>query len=566
MSKITLTDLARAVQNPDGKQRRAEIRKLHSTAVGPHLKNINWKQVGKNSPFVGEGPDQYNLRPTWSEYRDRCSPKVQAYMIHIISFDIDIDIDTLVREFVQAIQYPEEHGYSLNNTSSGVKAYEFGRHKSWDATDAVWNFLHQFALPSDQQPQPQQNPQPQPQPSKDSTPMPDTWTISTEKKDRDLIDSVLKQVTNNEVSVERIESAINGGLQAQKQVKILEDKLKRQPKSVSAPINMPAGLPNLTGVTWRNANDVFRPNSRKVKALDFEIPVFDWESPHPDVPFVDDSYVFRNDLLVPVLLSLVDNKKAWLSGHTGTGKSTLVKQVAAQLNWPVLTISLDGEISRMDLIGRDSLTTDQNGKTISKFIDGVLPRAFSQPCILLCDEIDFVRDDIAYTLQTALNENEVTITEDGGRVVRATQWSRIIATANTLGQGDDSGLYRGAKVQSQAFLDRFTTWITVPYMAQSDEKQLIENNSPQLEPLIIEQMLNYAQEHREGFVNATILQPLSPRGMLALADKYLRYYPLFSNPASALKQAIDETLLNRSNAEDRIVLEGIVNRVFDLKS
>ena len=175
-----------------------------------------------------------------------------------------------------------------------------------------------------------------------------------------------------------------------------------------------------------------------------------------------------------------------------------------------------------------------------------------------------MRDDIAYTLQTALNENEVTITEDGGRVIKATQYSRILATANTLGQGDDSGLYRGAKVQSQAFLDRFTTWIDVPYMDEKDETALLTSIHSPLSEEIAKQIIQYATEHREGFVNARILQPLSPRGLLALAEKYLRYQPLFSTDKQAMKQAINETLLNRSNPEDRQVLKGIVNRVFSV--
>ncbi len=556
----TTTDkLREAVQNTNGNERRAQLRKLFKQTVGNYLKKCNWQNIGERSPLIGSGQDQYNLRPTWSEYRDRCSVQVMAYMVdRVIQYHKQSNleaVDDFVSEFILAISDPQHSGFCINaNAPEGsVRRYEFGRNLLWTCVESTWN-----ALGGNTKKQPVRK-----QPIKKDSNM-DTWTISTEQKGRELLDSVLKQVTNNEVSVERIESAINDGLQAQKRNQELEAELRRKPKPMSAPITMPKGLPDLKNVAWTNANEVFRAGQRKVKALDFDIPVFEWSGAHRDVPEVDENYVFRTDLLVPVLLALTDNTKAWISGHTGTGKSTLVKQVAARMAWPVITLSLDGEITRMDLIGRDSLTT-KDGKTVSQFVDGVLPRAFSQPCILLCDEIDFVRDDIAYTLQTAVNENEVTVTEDGGRVVRATEWSRIIATANTLGQGDDSGLYRGAKVQSQAFLDRFTTWIEVPYMAEGEERNLITSAYKELEPTVIDSMLQYAKEHREGFVNATILQPLSPRGMLALADKYLRYCPLFSDGKAALKQAINETLLNRSNAEDRIVLEGIINRVFAIK-
>nr|MDT0250045.1 MoxR family ATPase [Endozoicomonas sp.] len=563
----TIDNLREAVQLSNGNERRAELRKLFSATCGSYLKKCNWQSIGQKSPLVGEDPFQFNLRPSWSEYRDRCSVQVMTYMIEkmicLRNLHQEEAINDFVTNFVMAIIEPETYCHISNDKHHGVRRYDFGRSSCWRDLELIWeglggNLNKQPAMTRDYN----AASAPTSKPIKKDNNV-DAWKISDEQKDRELLDSVLKQVTNNEVSVERIESAINGGLDAQKRAAELEQELKRRPKTASTPMVMPAGLPDLKDVKWTNANEVFRVGQRKVKALDFDVPVFSWSAPHPDAQEVDESYVFRTDILVPVLLSLADNNKAWITGHTGTGKSTLVKQIAARLGWPLITLSLDGEITRMDLIGRDSLTT-KDGQTISKFIDGVLPRAFSQPCILLCDEMDFVRDDIAYALQTALNENEVTITEDGGRLVRATQWSRIIATANTLGQGDDSGLYRGAKVQSQAFLDRFTTWIDVPYMDEDDERKLIRDKFGSLEETVVNQVLMYAREHREGFVNASVLQPLSPRGILALADKYLRYMPLFSSNQAALKQAIGETLLNRANAEDRIVLEGIVNRVFSV--
>ena len=563
--------LREIVANPNGNQRRAALRKLFGETLGERLKDYNWQHVADTSPLIGNGKDQFNLRPSWSEYRDRCSVPVMAYMVHQTWMNIN-DNDYLARlayQFITSISQPEQVGVVRDPLGQGVNKYEFGRHCDWEV-DHVWEVLDGHVAG-----QSKTTRKKTPAPSKPATPPTkgsitvdnhQPWSISTEQKDRDLLDSVLKQVTNDEVSVERIESAINGGLQAQQRAAELEQKLKSRPAAaapvVVAPVVMPDGLPDLQEVEFMTANEVFRPGEPPVKTLNFEVPVFRWKGIHPDVPEVDTRYVFRTDLLVPVLLSLVDNKKAWVSGHTGTGKSTLVKQVAAHLRWPVITLSLDGEITRMDLIGRDSLTTNKDGQTVSEFVDGVLPRAFSQPCILLCDEIDFVRDDIAYALQTALNENEVTITEDGGRKVRATQWSRIIATANTLGQGDDSGLYRGAKVQSQAFLDRFTTWIEVPYMDENDERALLANTFTALDEEVTNQIMQYTHEHRQGFVNSRVLQPLSPRGVLALADKYLRYQPLFEQDRVALRQAVYETLLNRSNAEDKVVLEGIVNRVF----
>ena len=157
------------------------------------------------------------------------------------------------------------------------------------------------------------------------------------------------------------------------------------------------------------------------------------------MPSVDVNYKFDMTALFRVLQGIVDGNNSYLYGHTGTGKSTLVEQVCAHLKYPLVRVNFDSEISRMDLIGRDTLVT-VDGQTVSKFVDGVLPDALSRSCLLLCDEVDFVRPDVMYVFQRVLEGNGLLISEDGGRRVDANPWFRLIATANTVGQGDDLSL------------------------------------------------------------------------------------------------------------------------------
>ena len=117
------------------------------------------------------------------------------------------------------------------------------------------------------------------------------------------------------------------------------------------------------------------------KLLKFEVPVFKWDGNHPDVPTVDANYEYDTKALYRVLQGIVDSNNTYLFGHTGTGKSTLVEQVCARLNFPLVRVNFDSEISRMDLVGRDTLV-QEDGQTISKFVDGVLPDALSRPCML----------------------------------------------------------------------------------------------------------------------------------------------------------------------------------------
>lgn len=333
------------------------------------------------------------------------------------------------------------------------------------------------------------------------------------------------------------------------------------PKKVKGSGDIPDGR-----VEMRDAREVFGID-KKVTAFGFDVPVWTWDNDHPHVPEVDANYIFQSMPLLHTLRAIVRNERAWLKGHTGTGKTTLLEQVAARLNWPVLRINFDSEISRGDLVGRDTITIDPDtGSSVSKFADGMLPQMLSGPYIGILDEIDFVRPDVAYVMQAALEGNGMTVSEDGGRIITPNGWSRLFGTGNTAGQGDESGLYQGARPQSQAMLDRFAAFIEVDYMPVADRKRLIQARVPALSEELADAVAKYTEEHIEAFTSAKVLQPLSPRGFIALAQWLADYTELFptGKRQRAVTEALNATILNRASSEDRAVLYGIAQRVFSL--
>jgi cobaltochelatase CobS len=196
--------------------------------------------------------------------------------------------------------------------------------------------------------------------------------------------------------------------------------------------------------------------------------------------------------------------------------------------------------------------------TVSEFVDGILPQAISSPCMLLCDEVDFIRPDVAYVFQRALEDEGLLISEDGGRVVKPHKWSRIVATGNTQGQGDDHGIYQGARAQSMAFLDRFTAWLQCEYLPIEQEKKLIKTLVPDISQRLLNQLMKYVREHREAFTGLKISQPLSPRGVEALAKGCVFYDKRCDN---ALLESAKYVLLNKANTTDRAVMVGVLDRV-----
>lgn len=332
-------------------------------------------------------------------------------------------------------------------------------------------------------------------------------------------------------------------------------------------IYMPAAMPPAAAVGAEPAGDVeyvdaatVFPDVKAVKGI--SVPKWTWDGAHPRVPVVDDGYIFQAEPLHAVLYALSRDKRMYLQGHTGTGKTTLLMQVAARLNYPVMRVNFDSEISRFDLIGRDVLL-EENGKTVSRFVEGVLPKMLSGPNMAILDEIDFVRPDVAYVLQSALEGEGMTLLEDGGRVVRQHPGCRIFATGNTVGQGDEHGLYQGARPQSAAFLDRFTVWSQVGYLPQEHAEKLIKSKVPMASQALCAEVAKYATEHQQAMMRGDLGIPLSPRGMLAIAEYATAMVERNKKVAEhhALRCALQASVLDRANEADRATIKGLMDRL-----
>ncbi len=305
-------------------------------------------------------------------------------------------------------------------------------------------------------------------------------------------------------------------------------------------------------IVMKNVGDVFS----DLKKIDMQVPVWEWDGVHPDVPAVDPHYIFREELLVKALYAIMSNQRMYLQGHTGAGKTTLIEQIAAHLNWPFTRINFDSEITRMDLIGRDTL---QDGKSV--FVDGMLPKAMSGPYICVFDELDFCRPDVSYVMQAALEGNGLNITEDGGRVVYPHEQFRMFGTGNTVGQGDEHGMYQGARPQSLAFLDRFTIWAKVDYLSDAERQNLVKRHFPMLAEEEVNVIGKYTTEHLDAFEKAKVLQPISPRGMLAIARSVMFFNSIYPKDKKNLHRALTQTIVDRATEADAAVLKGLVDRV-----
>lgn len=159
----------------------------------------------------------------------------------------------------------------------------------------------------------------------------------------------------------------------------------------------------------------------------------------------------------------------FISGHSGNGKTLLVKQACALLKREYIRVQISPETDEDDLIGGFRLV---NGETV--FQKGPVLKAMEHGAVLLIDEIDRGTNKIM-CLQGVL-EGESVLVKKTGEVITPAQGFTVIATANTKGRGSDDGRYTAAGIIDEAFLERFKITIEQPYATPTIEAKILKKH------------------------------------------------------------------------------------------
>jgi cobaltochelatase CobS len=273
------------------------------------------------------------------------------------------------------------------------------------------------------------------------------------------------------------------------------------------------------------------------------------------VPPIDSSYVFDPETTHAILAGFEYNRRVMIQGYHGTGKSTHIEQVAARLNWPCIRMNLDSQITRIDLVGRDTIKI-QDGKQITEFQEGMLPWAMQNPVALVLDEYDSGRPDVMFVIQRLLeSEGKMTLLEQN-RVIKPHPFFRIFATTNTLGLGDVSGLYHGTQQLNQGQMDRWNIIVHLNYLEEAQEKSILLSRYPFLNDDkgrdLIHKMIQVATLTRIGFKEGDISTVMSPRTVMTWVENM----QIFKN----MEKAFLYTFLNRCDAEESLIIKEYYQR------
>ena len=273
------------------------------------------------------------------------------------------------------------------------------------------------------------------------------------------------------------------------------------------------------------------------------------------VPEIDESYVFDQQTTIAILLGLKFNKRVFIQGLHGTGKSTHIEQVCARLNWPCVRINHDSNISRIDLIGKDSIVL-KGGKQVTEFQEGILPWAFQNNVALVFDEYDGGRPDVMFVIQRILEtEGKLTLL-DQNKVLKPHPYFRIFATANTVGLGDTSGIYHGTNQINQGQMDRWSIISKLNYLSEETEIEIVSKKikANDDEKKYIKSMVKLANLTRKGFQLKDISTLMSPRTVIMLAENY--------KIIKDMKIAFELTFLNKCDESEIDIYKEYFQRSF----
>jgi hypothetical protein len=274
----------------------------------------------------------------------------------------------------------------------------------------------------------------------------------------------------------------------------------------------------------------------------------DEDTVQPLTEFVPD----RDPLYVPEgsyfkLVKLFKSKRwvpMWITGPTGVAKTMSIEQACAVAGREFFRIQITKESDEAALLGTFHL---RNGET--EFVQSRVITAMERGGVLLLDECDLASDK-AMCLQPVLEGKSVYLTR-ANRTVTPAPGFQCVATANTKGRGDDTGMYFGTNMVNEAFLDRIAAMtIDHGYPLPANERTILKRIMQAagiMDEQFIVQLVAWAGKCRENYDQGVISHTISPRRLCRIVEAYA----VFED-----KEDVVDMALARFNSVDRAAMKG----------
>jgi cobaltochelatase CobS len=268
------------------------------------------------------------------------------------------------------------------------------------------------------------------------------------------------------------------------------------------------------------------------------------------IPRMDPGYIFDIDELKNLMLGVEMNMAVYIYGHKGAGKTELAEQMCARTGRPAIRLQHTINTEEAHVVG---MWTVKEGETVFNF--GPLALAMMNGWLYIADEYDFALPSVTSVYQAVLEGKALYIKEAPAdqRLIKPHPNFRFIATGNTNGSGDESGLYQGTNVQNSANYDRFGIMIHKQYMPAEAEQKIIQNRTG-LKEDEAKKVVEFAGMVRKAYNDNKISDTVSPRTLINAAK--------IGIARGNFTQGLQLSFINKLSTVDRKVVTDLAQRVF----
>lgn len=273
------------------------------------------------------------------------------------------------------------------------------------------------------------------------------------------------------------------------------------------------------------------------------------------VPDVDDNYVFNVELLKMVMIAFELNMPIYLWGYHGTGKTTLLEQASARTGRPFMRVQHTANTEEAEVIGQ-WVVDAKDGVSVTEFQLGPLPTAMVNGYNFCADEYDVAQPGIVALYQSVLEGKPLYIKNapPALRMIRPHPNFRMMATGNTNGGGDESGLYQGTQIQNAANYSRFRITEEVTYMDEKLEIAVIQGQA-RIEKRDSERLVKFANMVRDQFKSGKIGMTVSPRELISAGL-------LGRVRGGNFRKGLEAAFINRLSRVDKEAVGQLAQRIF----
>lgn len=282
------------------------------------------------------------------------------------------------------------------------------------------------------------------------------------------------------------------------------------------------------------------PNNKKYFKVSKRVELPINELPIKDTAFIPKDIGFEDNKTVVEQVAVCINYgiPALLVGETGTGKTSLVRHLAAKTGNAFVRVNHNGGTTVEDIIGRWTIT--EKG---TEWNDGILIKAMKEGYWYLADEINAASPEINFAYHSLLDDDgRVTIVEKGHEVVIPHPNFRFFGAMNPPAE------YAGTKEINKALNSRLAV-VKVDFVPPKIEAKIVAERTG-ISVDVAEKMVKVAAEIRAAHAKESIRFVMSTRELIMWAQMF----KVYGKYIAAAKIAV----VNKVSSEDYTAISDIL--------